>query len=136
MKNKLRIFWTNWVNVAGIFLVVYLSAIISELLKIESGTDIIDALGVGILGGLIGILLYGSIFWIGFLLAMFLLDLLLMNEDHKHLRLKLLIEWIAVSSPFLYWFFIYTQWIFAVVIVAFLITQLIREREIKKLILA
>jgi len=136
MKTKLHIFWTNWVNVVGIFMVVYLSAIISELLKIESGTDIMGALGVGVLGGLFSLLVYGSIFWVGFLLAMFLLDMLLIGEDRKHLRLMLLIEWIVVSSPFLYWFFIYTQWIFAVAILAFLITQLIREREIKKLTLA
>lgn len=133
MKSKLRIFWTNWINVAGIFMIVYLFVIIDELARSKSLEDATITLYKSISSGLIGMILYGSIFFAGFLLIMLVLDMLLISEDHKNLRLKLFLEWVVVSSPFLYWFYIYSQWIFVVAVFAFLITQLIREKIILRL---
>jgi hypothetical protein len=134
MNVKFKIFLTNWINMVGIFIAVYLSTVISELLKIQSANDISSALGVGFLGGLFAIVFYGSIFWAGFAIAMFVMDFILMNKNKEQLRLKLLIEWILISSPFIYWFIQYTEWIFLVAVISFFITQAFRVKRILKVI--
>lgn len=83
---------------------------------------------------LVAIVLYGGIFFTGFLIAMLLLDLILMNSDTKHLRLKLIAEWVLISAPFTYWLLTYSEWIFLVAVIFFLITQFIREKRILKLL--
>lgn len=123
MKVKFKIFLTNWINLLGIFLAVYLSSAVSELF-------ISGSLVIGFIGGLFAIIFYGSVFWAGFIIAMFLLDFILLDKNKEWLKLKLFIEWTIVSSPFIYWFIQYTQWIFLVAVVAFFITQIIREKRI------
>lgn len=135
MNIKLKIFLTNWINILVIFIAVYATIIISELLKIQSTHDIPDALSTGFLGGLFAIIFYGAVFWIGFVIAMFLLDFVFMNESLQKLDLKLLIEWVVVSSPFIYWFAKYTQWVFLVAVIAFFISQSIRRKKILKIYL-
>ncbi len=127
MNLKFKIFLTNWINLLGIFIAVYLSSAISELFI--SG----DAI-VGFVGGLFGIIFYGFLFWMGFISAMFLLDFILMNKNKEKLRLKLLIEWGVVSAPFIYWFIQYTQWVFLVAVITFLCTQIIRGQKILAMI--
>lgn len=123
MNVKFKIFLTNWINLLGIFLAVYLSAAISELFI--SGSPV-----VGFIGGLFAIIFYGSVFWEGFIIAMFLLDFILLDKNKERLRLKLFVEWVIVSSPFVYWFIQYTQWIFLVAVITFFITQIIRGQRI------
>ena len=67
-----------------------------------------------------------------FLVSLIVLDLLIILRNRNHLKEKLLIEWLIISSPFIYWTIKYNEWIFAVAIVAFLLSQLIRERLIKQ----
>lgn len=134
MKLKLKISLTNWVSIVGIFLATYLASAISELIEIKSFNDLSNSLITGFLGGLFAIIFYGAIFWIGFFALMLLLDFVLMNENKKWLRLKLLIEWTIISSPFAYWFIQYKQWIFLVAIVAFFAGQTFREKLILKII--
>lgn len=135
MNIKLKIFLTNWINILVIFIAVYATVIISELLQIQSTQDIPDALSTGFLGGLFAIIFYGAVFWIGFVIAMFLLDFVFMNENLQRLDLKLLIEWVFVSSPFIYWFAKYSQWVFLVAVIAFFISQSIRRKKILKIYL-
>ena len=113
MIIKLKIFLTNWINLSGIFLAVYLSTSISGLIASGSAR-------IAFLGGLFGIIFSGSLFWAGFIISMLLLDFILMNRNINQLNLKLFIEWAVVSGPFIYWFVQSTQWIFLVAIVGFL----------------
>ncbi len=133
MKVKLKIFMTNWVNVVGIFLGAYFFSIIAALVELEKFTtsEVLNSLAVGFLGGLFGILGYGLIFWLGFLLAIFLLDMILMSPKTENLRIKLLIEWIVISLPFIYWGIQYAKWIWFVLVLCFLLTQLFREKKIQ-----
>lgn len=132
MKNK--VFITNWVNVAGIFIAVWVFGIISELTK--AGNEIGNALRIGIFGGLMGIVLYGAIFWIGLLVALLILDFLFFDKpmDRKAVRVRLLIEWAIISAPFIYWFLKYSTYAFLVSVLAFFVTQLIRERKLVRLL--
>ncbi len=133
-KIKMKIFLTNWVSVVGVFIVLCLTGVITELWKVETIGDAPNAIATGLFGVLLALLLYSLVFWLAFILVMFLLDFLLMNNDETYVRYKLFFEWILVSSPFIYWAFKYSQWIFFVAIGTFLITQAIRERLILKLL--
>ena len=116
---------TNWINITGVFLITYFYVITDVLL--HSGTFI-----QAIVGGLISICLYGMMFWGLFVVSLIVLDLLVIMRNKNHLKAKLVIEWLVISSPFIYWTIKYNELIFAVAIVAFLISQLLRERLIRQ----
>jgi hypothetical protein len=73
-------------------------------------------------------------FWICFIIALVVLDLFLIVFNQTNLKLKLLVEWFIISSPFIYWAIIYERqrWIYIIAIIAFFITQLLREKLIVK----
>lgn len=80
----------------------------------------------------ISVCLYGMMFWGLFILSLVILDMLLIVRNQNNLKVKLLLEWLIISSPFIYWTVRYKVWIFLVAIIAFLITQLLREKVISK----
>lgn len=134
MKVKFEILKTNWVNIAGVFIAIYCLAILSALFSLIPDKLTIDeflnSLARGVIGGLYGIIGYGFMFWIGFILALFLLDMILMNEKPEYLRMKLFAEWVITSLPFVYWGVKYSKKIFIVAVIFFFITQLLREKKI------
>jgi len=73
MALKLRFFLTNWINLLWISGIVYLSIIIAVLSEISSLNDLGDLLIKGFIGGLF---LYGTFFCVGFIVIMFLLDMI------------------------------------------------------------
>ena len=133
MSFKLKIFKTVWVNLLVIFLAVYLFLIISELLT--SNEAIGNSLMIGFVGSLFSIFGYGLMFWLGFLIAILILDLILIKKEETNLTLKLLIEWLIISSPFIYWTFRYDAWVFLIAVLAFLVGQLYwRKKKIKRVL--
>jgi hypothetical protein len=139
MKLRIQIWKTVWINILGIFLSAYLFGIISELAKLNfnnvSSSELTNSLAIGFFGGLFAVIGYGFIFWLGFIVVISLLELTLMSNNKERVKAVLLIEWIIISSPFIYWTFQYSQWIFLVAVIAFLITQFIRKKRIFKAIL-
>jgi hypothetical protein len=132
IRLKLKLFSTNWINILGIFIAVYLSILVIEL--INPTNDLNNYFATAVIGGLFAIIFYGSMFWAGFILIMFILDVLLLNRDQSLLLPKLLLEWIIVSSPFIFWFIQYTEWIFLIAVCAFFITQYLRRKEIIRIL--
>jgi hypothetical protein len=116
---------TNWINITGVFVITYLYVITDVLL--HSGTFI-----QAILGGLISVCLYGMMFWGLFSISLVALDILVIMRNRNRLKAKLLLEWLLISSPFIYWTIKYHELIFAVAIVAFFISQLLREKLIRQ----
>ncbi|MGZ5245093.1 MAG: hypothetical protein ACXWW0_13975, partial [Bacteroidia bacterium] len=113
MKAFFKIFLTNWTNIVLIFIAVYLSAIISEI--INNKEDAMDTFFIAVFEGLFAIIFYGSIFWVGFIISMFILDTIFFNRIFKlPLNWILAIECLLISSPFIYWFFEYETWIFLI----------------------
>ena len=98
--------------------------------------DLFTSLKIAFLGSVFGIILYGAMFWIGFLVLMFILDMLLMNKQMKNVNSRLLLQWLIISIPFVYWLVKYSEWIFLVAVLAFLITQYIRKEKILKILSA
>jgi hypothetical protein len=130
MNSTYKIIFTNWLNVVVIFLFVYTAAFISAII-IDKFT-LIHAF----YGSAFSILGYGSIFWLGFLIVITVLDILLFgfNKEPVWTNYKLVIEWVVISLPFIYWLIKYNQWIFIVTIIAFFIGQYFRSSYISKIL--
>lgn len=130
----MKIIYTNWINIVGIFIALFLFSTIFNLLNPNVFRNLFQA----IIASLILIFLYGIIFLGGFILALTILDLILIVPNQNNLRLKLLLEWIIISIPFIYWAIIHERqrYIFLVTVFTFLITQLLRKRLINKATLA
>ena len=122
----MKVLTTNWINLLGVFLVVFLYAIILNLTE----TNVSRNLFQSIFAALILVCGYGIMFWGLFVIALVVLDLLLIMRNPNNLKTMLLIEWLIISSPFIYWTIRYKEWIFVAAIIAFLITQLLRENRI------
>jgi len=127
MKNNIRILMTNWINLLGIFITVFLFSFFKTY---SLGTfDLFQAL----LSTLILICLYGIVFWVAFIIIISILDSLLKIKSLNNLRNKLVLEWFIISIPLCYWTIKYSQWIFLVAIITFFITQVLRKKYILNL---
>lgn len=130
MKTYLKILRTNWINILGIFSAVYLFGIATTL--VEPNNRFMDSVHKALLGGFFGIIFYGMVFWIGFIVMISILDFALMRKQWKNLNLVLFLEWFIISVPFIYWLVIYSEWVFLVAVLTFLITQYLRKEKILK----
>ena len=81
--------------------------------------------------GVILVVLYGIIFWTGFIAALLITDFILL-KDKSNLKVMLLIEWLIISIPFIYWSIKYRQWIFLVAVIAFFFMQLLRNKILQE----
>jgi hypothetical protein len=120
----MKILKTNWINIAGVFSIAFIYGFISALLVSKTFMQ-------AIFGAIFLVFGYGMMFWALFIATLVILDLVLIVRNQNSLKLKLLIEWIIISSPFIYWTVKYSEWIFLSTIIIFLITQLLREKCIK-----
>lgn len=125
----MEIIKTNWITVLGIFSMVFLYAIYLNITDINVSRNIFQS----ILPALILVVLYGALFWLLFLSLLVLLDIFFVAKVKVDLRVRLLIEWVIVSIPFIYWALKYKQWILIVAVVAFLMTQLLREKCLRQI---
>jgi hypothetical protein len=125
----MEIIKTNWITVLGIFTMVFLYAIYLNVTDINVSRNIFQS----ILPALILVVLYGALFWLLFLALLVLLDIFFVAKVKIDLRVRLLIEWVIVSIPFIYWAIRYRQWIFIVAVFAFLVTQLLREKSLRQI---
>lgn len=130
----MKILKTNWINIVGVFAAVFIYSFISSFV-IDDGVsrNVFQA----IIASLMGIFLYGIMFWSSFIVLLFIIDLLLIVPNQNKLKLKLIIEWLIISLLLILWTVVYKEreWIygiFAVSILSFLVTQLYRERLIIK----
>jgi hypothetical protein len=124
----MKIITTNWINILGVFIVTLFYSVIANNIDKNLNYNILQS----IVAGLILVCLYGIMFWVLFITLLIIADLLLIVRDPRALRIKLLIQWGVISSPFIYWTIKYGEWIFAVALVTFFITQILREGLIIK----
>ncbi|SDX69575.1 hypothetical protein SAMN05444410_1284 [Hydrobacter penzbergensis] len=124
----MKIIKTNWINIVGVFIAVFLYAIALNLMDENASRNMLQS----VFASLILVFGYGIIFWGLLIVSLIVLDLLLFIRSQNNLKAKLVIEWLIISSPFVYWAIRYKEWIFVAAIVALLITQLLREKKIQK----
>lgn len=142
--KALKVLFTNWINILGVFVVVCIYGIThsDDLSLVKDISELIPAsLFIAYLI-FVGIL-FSKIFWIGLLFPLVLLDLILIIPNIKSLRIVLIIEWVIISILFI--LFMYWQAGFeekrpldsivtdTALVTTFLITQMIREKLIIKI---
>jgi hypothetical protein len=132
MKEIMKLIGTNWINVVSIFIATYIAEIISYVILSDTFT-----FRIALFAPLFSIILYGMMFWGFFLMTIIFLDTLFFSIDinPKYTIYKLVAEWVLISSPFIYWFVKYNQWIFLVAAFAFFVGQFLRRKKINKLLL-
>lgn len=123
----MKIIKTNWINIIGVFIAVFLYAIALNLIDTNVSRNVFQS----VLPALILVCLYGLVFWVLLILLLVILDLLLIVKKPNNLTIKLLIEWLIIGSPFIYWAVRYGQGIFIAGVISLLITQFIRWKRIK-----
>ena len=126
----IRILKTNWINIVGVFTVLFLYTTVYGLIEPNVSRNIFQAM----IASLIGICLYGIMFWAGFITMLIILDFVLIIPKPKNLKIKLFIEWVIISSPFVYWAIKYPEQrtLYIIAIITFLVTQLLRDKLITK----
>lgn len=124
----MKVLLTNWVNLLGVFIPTFLYTIINSCFNYSA------TLGQALFGAFLLICLYGIMLWGGFLLSLILLDSVLIIPSTQYLRIKLIVEWVIISSPILYWTIKYERQrtLFLIAVISFLITQMIRRNLIVK----
>ncbi|RNI30025.1 hypothetical protein EFA69_10915 [Rufibacter immobilis] len=123
---------SNWVNVLGLVITVYLFTFL--MMFVISPEQDNDRMSIWLGGTLILIFGYGFIVWLGFLTAIILLDIFLIVPSRIRLKEKLLLEWLIIILPFIYWAFEYDYWLWLMLATSFLITQIIRKNKIESII--
>lgn len=119
---------TNWITLLGVFTGVFAFSVVSTLINLSLSYNIFQAM----LASLFLVVAYGMMFWSLFIILLIVLDLLLIVPYKNCLKIRLIVEWLIISSPFICGMIKYHEWIFAVGIVSFFITQLLREKYILK----
>ena len=125
----MKIILTNWTNLLGVFLVTLAFSCVLVSTDANLSYNILQT----ILAALFSVLGYGMLAWVLFIALLVILDLVFIIPIKENVRTKLLIEWLIISVPFIYWAVKYDEWIFIAAIMAFLITQLLREKRIAKI---
>jgi len=126
----MKILASNWINILGVFIATLFYAVILNYSDSNLNYNIFQS----VVAGLTLICFFGMMFWGLFIISLIVADLLLIVWSQKLLKQKLLVEWLLVSSPFIYWVIKYQEWISLIGIITFFITQLLREKLIVKAI--
>lgn len=124
----MKILKTNWINIIGILIAVYLYALMLNLFDADKSLNFIQV----VFSPLILILLYGAIFWALFILLLIIFDLLFIVKNQENLKKKMILETFIIVTPYVYWLIVYNELIFLVAIITFFITQFYRRKLIAK----
>lgn len=129
----IKIISTNWIHLLGFYITCYFYGLLAKLIGLG---DVYDDWSTTIFFNLIGILLllftYGLVIILGFYIIILLLDLLLFQFKGLQLIQIVLIEWVIIIPPFIYWAFKEDYWLWLALVASLLGTQLIRRRKLMK----
>lgn len=129
-KQVFKVVLTNRINLFTIFTATFIASLVFNMVN-EKFT-----FGEALFGAAYLVLGYGIMFWIGFIVCILVLDVVLFSlyTEPKYTTYKLAIEWVLISSPFIYWIIRYNQWIFLVAVLAFLVGQYLRRPYIIRIL--
>lgn len=124
----MKVILTNWINLLGGLVCVFVFSVTRAFVAPQLSYNIFEATisALILVGG------YGLMFWFLFIILLIILDLAIIVPFKDYLKIRLIIQWLIISIPFTYWVIKYHEWIFAVGIAAFFITQMLREKYIWK----
>ena len=102
IKNVLvKIALTNWINFLVIFIALFVAGFLNALLIDDF------SFSEALLETVYSLLGYGMLFWLSFFILIGVFDIVLfsLSKEHKFVNQKLAIEWLLISSPFIFWLY-------------------------------
>jgi hypothetical protein len=140
LKKALKIFATNWVHLVGFYITTYLSIILFKTFGMEGygNESWLKTLSLTLLMIPFLFFTYGTLIILGFYAALLLSDTVAFSvlKSKKRIRAILLIEWLLIIPTFISWAFEYNYWLWITLSISFLVTQHLREKKIKRIIVA
>jgi hypothetical protein len=133
IKRLLKIISTNWIHLVGFYITTYLSLILFKLIGLETSDSWESLLLTSIFSILLLFIIYGPMIIGGFYSAIFIMDIVAFSWTNNWRREILIIEWIIISIPFIYWAFENEYWLWITLSVSLLTTQMVRLRRIKEI---
>ncbi len=129
-----KIALTNLIHIPGFYLTAYLSIILFKILGLDTSQSWAEVL----LSNLFWILYSFIIFGLPILAIVYLVLVIFDTIAFRYLKLNiiqtLVIEWLIISTPFFYWAIRYEFWMWFTLSASFFVTQLMRKKEIKKML--
>ena len=124
----MRVLITNWINLVGVFIAVLAYATAANVFGASGPGNF----GLAMLGSLVLICLYGWMLWLLFTLLLAVLDLIFIVRAKSNITGWLIIEWLIVSAPFIYWTVKYGEPVFIAASVGLLAAQMIRKKYLRR----
>jgi hypothetical protein len=126
----LKIISTNWTHLVGFYLTTYLSFILFKIIGLGDDYEW-DTLWFGFISAGLLFMVYGLDILGYFILTILTMDIISFSWTNKWIKETLIIQWIIISTPFIYWAFEYQYWLWITLSISLLITQMIRRNKIE-----
>jgi hypothetical protein len=110
------------------------SIIVFKIIGLGDDYDWNTALGFGFVSAGILMLGYGLKIIGYFLLTIVTMDIVSFSWTNKWAKQTLILQWIIISIPFVYWAFEYDYWLWITLSISLLATQLIRGKQVDSII--
>ena len=133
MKTLLKILKTNWIHLPGFYVSTYFATIVFQILGVYRyhgyswpRTLLMNLVSIPFL-----FFTYGLMFLVSFYLLILLIDFIAFRYTKLEVIHIMFVEWIIIIPPFVYWAFKEEYWLWLVLVISFLCTQLIRTKWIR-----
>lgn len=123
----------NLIHLLGFYIVVMVYTAIEIYFKNHGETIHITNIARLIIGVPFFLLTYGLVFLLGLYFAIIILDVTLLSCFKQKVNLVVFIEWLSISSGFIYYAVKYEYWLWIFLAGSFFTTQVIKAKKIKKL---
>lgn len=130
-KKLFKIISTNWIHLVGFYLATYLTIVVGEFFDPTEGWEPIVL--TGFVAALMLFIVYGYVIIGWFYLAILIMDIGAFSWKNNWTKRTLILEWIIISTPFIFWAVEYKYWLWITLSVSLLLTQLMRARRIEKI---
>lgn len=135
LKAARTIATTNWVHLLGFYVTTYLSIILFTVTEHEryQGGNWTSILLLSLISIPFLFFTYGLLYVVYFFALIIIMDISGFSWTKWKPIQILLLEWLIIVPPFIYWAFKYDYWLWLTLSVSFLLTQLYRRRQIEKI---
>ncbi len=108
----------------GFYITTYLSLILFKLIGLETNDSWESLFLTSIFSILLLFIFYGLMIIAGFYLTIVFMDIIAFSWRNKWKKQTLIIEWIVISIPFIYWAFENKYWLWITLSLSLLATQM------------
>jgi hypothetical protein len=112
----------------------YLSFIFFKLIGLGDDYEWDILLGFGLVSAGLLMLTYGLKILGYFILTIVTMDIISFSWPNKWTKETLIIQWIVISIPFIYWAFEYEYWLWITLSISLISTQMLRRKKIDAII--